>query len=228
MLKTKGNHYKGKVVAEANVTKCDNEESDMSLATSSSINTSEIWLLDSTCSHRITPHQEWFSNFEEHEEVVYTLDETPLTTHGINFVQLQNEDGTIVTLKGVRYLPKLKKSLIFVGTLEPKWFEVRAKDRVMKIISRVLIVTKGIHKINNMYHYKGRTDVGTVIAVTNGDRNLQAMKLWHMSLRHAREKCLNLLIKQGLLKGLSSSKLDLYEYCINGKTIRVKFGTTIL
>ncbi|GJT28914.1 retrovirus-related pol polyprotein from transposon TNT 1-94 [Tanacetum coccineum] len=104
-----------KAVAEANVTKCDEEESDFSLATSSSRNASEIWLLDSAS------------------------DETPLTTHGIGSVRLQNEDGTIVTLKGVRYSPKLKKNLISIGTLESKGFKVRAKDGVMKIISGVLV-----------------------------------------------------------------------------------------
>ncbi|GJU44747.1 transposable element [Tanacetum coccineum] len=216
-----------KAVAEANVTKCDDEESDLSLATSSSRNASKIWLLDSACSHHITPHREWFSNFEEHEEVVYTADETPLTTYGIGSVRLQNEDRTIVTLKGVRYSPKLKKNLISVGTLESKGFEVRANDGVMKIIYGVLVVMKGIRKINNTYHYKGRTVVGTLAAVTDGDRNSEAVKLWHMRLGHAREKSLNLLIKQGLLKGLSSCKLDLCEHCINGKTTMVKFGTTI-
>nr|GFA80675.1 retrovirus-related Pol polyprotein from transposon TNT 1-94 [Tanacetum cinerariifolium]GFA80716.1 retrovirus-related Pol polyprotein from transposon TNT 1-94 [Tanacetum cinerariifolium] len=138
-----------------------------------------------------------------------------------------NDDGTIVTLKGIRYSPKLKKNLISVGTLESKGFEVRAKDGVIKIISGVLVVMKGIHKINNTYHYKGRTVVGTVAAVTDDDRNSKAVKLWHMRLGHAGEKSINLLIKQGLLKGLSSCKLDLCEHCINGKTTRVKFRTVI-
>ncbi|GJR70396.1 retrovirus-related pol polyprotein from transposon TNT 1-94 [Tanacetum coccineum] len=57
-LKTKDNHYKGKAVAEANVTKSDNKESDLSLATSSSRNAFEILSLDFTCSHHITPHRE--------------------------------------------------------------------------------------------------------------------------------------------------------------------------
>nr|GEY72247.1 retrovirus-related Pol polyprotein from transposon TNT 1-94 [Tanacetum cinerariifolium] len=176
-FKTKDNHYEGKAVAEANVTKCDDEELDLSLATSSSRNDSEIWLLDFACSHHITPHREWFSNFEEHEEVVYTVDETPFTTHGIGSVRLQNEDGTIVTLKGIHYSPKLKKNLISVGTLESKRFEVRAKDEVIKIISGVPVVMKGIRKINNTCHYKGRTVVGNVAVVTNGDRNSKAVKL---------------------------------------------------
>ncbi|GKD45477.1 retrovirus-related pol polyprotein from transposon TNT 1-94 [Tanacetum coccineum] len=163
---------------------------------------------DSACSHHITPHREWFSNFEEHEEVVYTTNENPLTTHGIGSVRLQNVDKTIGTLKGVRYSPKLKKNLIFVGTLESKGFQVRAKDGVMKIISGVLVVMKGIRKIV----------VGTIAAVTDGDRNSEAVKLWHMRLGHAGENSLNLLIKQGLLKGLSSCKLDLSEHFINEKT----------
>ncbi|GJZ67186.1 retrovirus-related pol polyprotein from transposon TNT 1-94 [Tanacetum coccineum] len=163
--------------AEVNVTKCDDEESDLSLATSSSRNASKIWLLDSACSHHITPHREWFINFEEHEEVVYITDKTLLTTHGIGFVRLLNKDGTIVTLKGVRYSPKLKKNLISVGTLESKGF-------------------------------KGRMVVGTVAAITDGDRNSKAVKLCHMCLGHAGEKSLNLLIKQGLLKGLNSCILD--------------------
>ncbi|PWA97407.1 Retrovirus-related Pol polyprotein from transposon TNT 1-94 [Artemisia annua] len=127
---------------EANVTKCDDEESYFSLATSSTKNASDVWLLDSACSHYIKLHREWFSNFEEHEEVVYTVDETLLITHGIGSVRLQNQDGTIVALKGVCYPPKLKKNLISVGTLESKGFEVRAKDGVMKIISGVLVVMK--------------------------------------------------------------------------------------
>nr|GFA62685.1 retrovirus-related Pol polyprotein from transposon TNT 1-94 [Tanacetum cinerariifolium] len=226
-LKTKDNHYKWKAIVETNVTKCDNEESYLSLATSSSRNAFKIWLLDFACSHHITPHQEWFSNFEKHEEVIYTADETPLTTHGIGFVRLQNEDRTTMTLKGVRYLPKLKKNLIFVGTLESKGFEVRAKDGVMKFISGVLVVMKGIRKINNTYHYKGIIVVGTIAAVTDGDRNLKTVKLWHMRLGHAGEKSLNLLIKQGLLKGVSFCKLDLCKHCINKKTTRVKFMITI-
>nr|GEW84676.1 retrotransposon protein, putative, Ty1-copia subclass [Tanacetum cinerariifolium] len=69
-LKTKDNHYKGKVVAEANVTKCDDEE------------------LVGMAPMDNGPHQEWFSNFEEHEEVVYTTDETLLDTHGVSSYKL--------------------------------------------------------------------------------------------------------------------------------------------
>nr|GEY06995.1 retrotransposon protein, putative, Ty1-copia subclass [Tanacetum cinerariifolium] len=82
----------------------------------------------------------------------------------------------------------------------------------MKIIFGVLVVIKSIRKINNTYYYKGRTIVGTVAVVTDDDRNSEAAKLWHMRLGHSREKPLNLLIKQGLLKGLSSYYDSLYVF----------------
>ncbi|PWA94722.1 hypothetical protein CTI12_AA056720 [Artemisia annua] len=64
-LKTKDNHYKGKAAAEANVTKCDDEELDLSLVTSETKYVSDIWLLVSTCSHHMTPHREWFNNLKD-------------------------------------------------------------------------------------------------------------------------------------------------------------------
>ncbi|GJX78318.1 retrovirus-related pol polyprotein from transposon TNT 1-94 [Tanacetum coccineum] len=105
---------RGKAVAEANVTKCDDEESDLSLVTSSSRNDSEIWQLDSACSHHITPHREWFSNFEEHEEVVYTADETPLTTHGIESkgFEVRAKDGVMKIISGVLVVMKGNASFL--------------------------------------------------------------------------------------------------------------------
>lgn len=111
--------------------------------------------------------------------------------------------------------------------MESKGNELRAKDGVMKIISGVLVVMKGSRKSNNTYHYQGSTVMGNIAVVTGGDGNSEVARLWHMRLGHAGEKSLNLFIKQGLLKGVRSCKLDLCEHCISGKKTRVKFGTTI-
>nr|GEU76321.1 retrovirus-related Pol polyprotein from transposon TNT 1-94 [Tanacetum cinerariifolium] len=69
--------------------------------------------------------------------------------------------------------------------------------------------------------------IETVAVVIDGDRNSEVVKLWHMRLGHAGEESLNLLMKQGLLKGLSSCKLDLCENCISEKMTMVKFRTSI-
>ncbi|PWA59050.1 Retrovirus-related Pol polyprotein from transposon TNT 1-94 [Artemisia annua] len=81
-LKTKENHYKGKAIAEVNVTKYDDEESDLSLATSSTKNASDVRLLDSACSHHITPHREWFDD----------RDDSPVVEGGYEEEEVQTEE----------------------------------------------------------------------------------------------------------------------------------------
>jgi len=41
-----------------------------------------------------------------------------------------------------------------------------------------------------------------------------------------REKTLEALTKQGLLKGVKTCKLEFYEHCIIGKKTKMKFGTS--
>ncbi|KAL0411652.1 UNVERIFIED_CONTAM: Retrovirus-related Pol polyprotein from transposon TNT 1-94 [Sesamum latifolium] len=55
----------------------------------------------------------------------------------------------------------------------------------MKIISGAGVIMKGVRKNNNLYHYLGRTVIGTVVATSTDDRESEEMKLWHMRLGHA-------------------------------------------
>ena len=48
-----------------------------------------------------------------------------------------------------------------------------------------------------------------------------------MRLGHAGEKALQILVKQGLLKGVRTGKLDFCEHCVLGKQKRVSFGTAL-
>ena len=48
-----------------------------------------------------------------------------------------------------------------------------------------------------------------------------------MRLGHVGEKSLQILTKQGLLKGTKACKLEFCEHCVLGKQRRVKFGTAI-
>ena len=86
---------------------------------------------------------------------------------------------------------------------------------------------KGMRK-NNLYYYQGSTVVGIVAITTSSTKkDDEATKLWHMRLGHAGEKSLQILTKQGLLKGTKVCKLEFCEHCVLGKQGRVKFGTAI-
>ena len=129
-------------------------------------------------------------------------------------------------LTDVRYIPKLEKNLISLGTLESKGFTIILQNGILKVVSGALVVMKGTRR-NNLYLYQGSTAVGTAAAVSEADKVAEMSKLWHMRLGHAGEKSLQTLAMQGLLKGAKTCKLDFCEQCVLGKQKRVKFGTAI-
>ncbi|KAM2047258.1 hypothetical protein ACFX1T_005942 [Malus domestica] len=114
---------KGKESSEANVAEVETDFSDFSLTTSSSFDCATKWVLDTGCTHHMTPHKDWFSSLKEFDGgVVFMGDDNPCTTKGIGTVRLKLHDGMVKELTGVRYVPNLKKNLISLGTLKSKGF----------------------------------------------------------------------------------------------------------
>ncbi|KAE8684184.1 Flotillin-like protein 1 [Hibiscus syriacus] len=113
----------------SNVVEYDDANSDFAFAATPSTSCSSSWLLNSA------------------------LNNSPLDTLGIGSIRLRNQDGSIRTLTGVHYVPDLMRNLIFVGTLESKGLEVKAKDGIIRIISGALVIMKGIRKRNNVCYF---------------------------------------------------------------------------
>ena len=144
----------------------------------------------------------------------------------IGSISLKNHDGSTRVLIDVRYISKLEKNLISLGTLESKGFTIILQNGILKVVSGALVVMKGIRR-NNLYLYQGSTAVGTAAAVSEANKVAEMSRLWHMRLGHAGEKSLQTLAMQGLLKCAKTCKLDFGEECVLGKQKRVKFGTAI-
>ena len=214
-----------KIVSETCV--AEDDKSDFSLACVSSVTSTDEWLCDSACSFHMCFRKEWFFNFTELDGgVVYLVDNQPCKIAGIGSISLKNHDGSTRVLTDVRYIPKLEKNLISLGTLESKGFTIIMQNGILKVVSGALVVMKGI-KRNNLYLYQGSTAVGTTAAVSKADKVVEMSRLWHMRLGHAGEKSLQTLAMQGLLKGAKTCKLDFCEQCVLGKQKRVNFGTAI-
>ena len=65
-----------------------------------------------------------------------------------------------------------------MGTIESKGFEVRVKDRIMRIISGALVIMKGIRKRNNVYYFLDSTIIGiAVVAASIDDQGSEAIRL---------------------------------------------------
>jgi len=125
-------------------------------------------------------------------------------------------------LKEVRYAPQLKKKFISVGALETLGLEVPIRDGVLKMTKGSTMILKGVRQ-NNLYYLKSSIVINQV--ATSTDLDDDSIRLWHMRLGHTREKSLQALKKQGLLKGVRTGKLEFCKHCVIGKKTKVKLGT---
>jgi hypothetical protein len=95
------------------------EGGDVYLASTSTHVDRDVWLIDSGASYHMTPHREWFSEYEKYDGGdVFLGDDSTTKILGRGRVKLLLKDGRIRTLPGVLYIPKLARSLISVSKLD--------------------------------------------------------------------------------------------------------------
>ena len=143
--------------------------------------------------------KKWFFNFTELDGgVVHLTNNQPCKIAGIGSISLKNHDGSTRVLTDVRYILKLEKNLISLGTFESKGFTIILQNGILKVVSGALVLMKGIRR-NNLYLYQGSTTVGTTSVVSEAEKVVEMSRLWNMRLGHAGDKSLQMLAMQGLL-----------------------------
>jgi hypothetical protein len=124
-------------------------------------------------------------------------------------------------LKGVLYVPGLKKNLLSISSLDKKGFRVAFIDGKFlmwykgKTIEEVVVI--GI-KEGGLYKLKGHSDV----ALTHSTKS--HCELWHRRLAHIKYKELPYVSK--VVKGLPELKVDhegVCKGCAQGKNIKNPF-----
>jgi len=127
------------------------------------------WMLDIGATYHVCSNMDWFSNFEKLDGCSVIMgDDRPCNMEGIGTVQIKMFDGMIQELKEVRYVPQLKRNLIYVGTLKTLGLEVSIKDEILRMIKGSMVVLKGV-RWNNLYYLKGSTVTGQVATSTDTD-----------------------------------------------------------
>ena len=89
----------------------------MYLASTSTQPEHDFWLIDSGASFHMTPHREWFSEYEKYNGNVFLEDDLPKKIMGHGRVKLFLNDGRIRTLPGVLHIPGLARNLISVSKM---------------------------------------------------------------------------------------------------------------
>ena len=78
---------------------------------------------------------------------------------GEGTVQIRMYDGVIRTLKGVHYVPGLRKSMISLGQLASKGCEVAIHKDSLRVSKGAFVVMKG-DMFHNLYLLRGSTVLG--------------------------------------------------------------------
>ena len=180
------------------------------------------WIMDSRCSFHMIPNKDWFETFEDvHGGQVILGNNKIYEVMGIGTVRIKMHDGVERVLQKVRYIPRLKRNLISLGTLDVKGFNYKASSGVLSVTKGRMVVMKGNIE-NGMYVLQGKTVIGFVSVVTEDSD--QVSLLWHNQLGHVSERGLKELKKKGLLCGDRLGKLQFCENCILGKAKILKFS----
>jgi len=79
-------------------------------------------------------------------------DDRPCNMERIGTILIQMFDGIVWELKKVRYVPQLKKNLIFVGALKALGLKVSIRDGVLKMTRGSIVVLKDVRH-NNLYYF---------------------------------------------------------------------------
>ena len=207
-----------------NVAQVEDEDSEF-VFTSTSNRYKGEWILDSGCSYHMCPIKEYFTSLKLVDGgSVLMGNNHACEKKGEGTVLLKLHDGTTRELHNVWFVPDLKNNLISLGVLESKGFKITLENGALKVSTGVLTVMRGERR-KNLYFLQGNSVVGGAATVV--DKGADTSKLWHMRLGHAGEKALQGLVKQGLLKGAKTCKIDFCEHCVLGKQTKVKFGTAV-
>jgi hypothetical protein len=95
------------------------EGGDVYLASTGPHADRDVWLIDLGVSYHMTPHREWFFEYEKYDGGdVFLGDDSTSKIMGRGRVNLLLKYGRIRTLLGVLYIPKLARSLIYVSKLD--------------------------------------------------------------------------------------------------------------
>jgi hypothetical protein len=95
------------------------EGGDVYLAYKSTHADRDVWLIKSGASYHMTPHREWFSEYEKYDGGdVFLGDDSTKKILGHERIKLLLKYGRIRTLPGVLHIPKLARSLITVSKLD--------------------------------------------------------------------------------------------------------------
>jgi hypothetical protein len=211
------------------------EGGDVYLASSITHADHEAWLIDSGASFHMTPHREWFYEYEKYDGGnVFLANDSTTRIIGKGRVKLRLIDGRIRTLLGVLHIPGMARNLIFVRKMEDVGVKTFFEKGTCRMVRGAMLLMRGV-RFGTLYKLLGSTISDGCNSSIVPDIEFEEERtptvsgekvmLWHQRLGHIGEKGLRLLHDKGMVEGMSNCSLDFdfCEHCLYGKQNRVRF-----
>jgi hypothetical protein len=135
----------------------EEEGGDVYLDSLSTHGDHEAWLVDSGASFHMTPHREWFGEYERYDGGnVFLGDESTTIIIGREKFKLRLIYRRIRTLLGVLHIPSLTRNLISVRKMDDAGVKAIFEKETFKMARGEMVLLKGV-RFGTLYNMKGRT-----------------------------------------------------------------------
>jgi len=172
----------------------------------------------------MTPHKEWFCEYEIYEGAyVFLGDESTTKNVRQGRVRPILQDERCRTLPGVQHIPGLARNFISIRKMSDAVVHIVFKKETCKMILRGMVLIRGVRN-GNLYKMLGSTISNgcnsSVVHEGEEDKTPMVSReetiLWHQRLGHTREKGLQALHDKGMVEGMYDCTMDfdLCEHCM--------------
>lgn len=123
---------------------------------------SNDWILDSGCTMHATPHKHFFDYLHECDEGEVRLgDYSSLEIKGIGIVPFRMHDNKIRVLQLVRWVPDLKRNLLFESMFDDLHCHIHTHNGIINVTKNGNILIKSVKK-NGLYHVMGAPELNAL------------------------------------------------------------------
>jgi hypothetical protein len=132
------------------------EGGDVYLVSAGTHEDHDVWLINLDASYYMTPHREWFSEYEKYDGGdVFLGDELTKKIMGHGRVKLLLKYGRIRTLPRVLHIPKLARSLISISKLDDAGADTLLGKGTFKMVRGAMVLMRGV-RCGTVYKLLGR------------------------------------------------------------------------
>jgi hypothetical protein len=157
------------------------------LSISSNLQYQEEWKLDSSASHHMCSHRNWFISYQSVDEgVVFMGNGILYKTIGVGSIRIGIFDGIVRELIYVIFVLEIKSNLISLGVLDSCGYKYTGQGGAHTLSKGSLVVMKET-KVDNLYKFEGSTKVAHEVTDVSSC-------LWQKYQGHKRKKELQVLV----------------------------------